>query len=85
MTAGGIIVVNFTYDVPALSTLNVNNTGAKSIYHKGALLTAGIIKGDDIATFIYDGTEYILMSVDRRNNGVELGISNNQYGYYDAS
>ena len=64
LTTGGIVAVKFTYAVPANATLNINSKGAKNIFHRGAKITAGIIKAGDIATFIYDGTQYHLISID---------------------
>lgn len=64
LTTGGIVAVKFTYAVPANATLNINSKGAKNIYHRGAKITAGVIKAGDIATFIYDGTQYQLISID---------------------
>ena len=64
LTTGGIVAVKFTYDVPAGATLNINSKGAKNIYHKGAAITAGVIKAGDTATFIYS-TRYHLISLDR--------------------
>ena len=60
----GIIAVKFTYAVPANSTLNINSKGAKNIFYRGAKITAGVINAGDIATFVYDGTQYQLISVD---------------------
>lgn len=60
----GIIAVKFTYAVPANSTLNINKKGAKNIFYRGAKITAGVINAGDIATFVYDGTQYQLISVD---------------------
>lgn len=60
----GIIAVKFTYAVPANSTLNINRKGAKNIFYRGAKITAGVINAGDIATFVYDGTQYQLISVD---------------------
>ena len=65
LTLGGIVAVKFTYAVPANATLNINSKGAKNMFYRGAKITAGVIKAGDIATFIYDGTQYQLMSVDR--------------------
>ena len=45
-------------------TLNVNNTGAKEIWYKGAKVTGYEISGGDIATLYYDGTRYNLLSTD---------------------
>ena len=62
LLVGGYISVLFTYDVPANATLNVNGKGAKDIFYKNAKITAGIISAGDLATFIYDGTQYRLVS-----------------------
>lgn len=70
LTLGGIVAVKFTYDVPANATLNINSKGAKNIFYRGAKITAGVIKAGDIATFIYDGTQYQLLSVDRWQNDI---------------
>lgn len=59
----GIIAVKFTYAVPANSTLNINKKGAKNIFYRGAKITAGVINAGDIATFVYDGVQYQLISV----------------------
>lgn len=61
---GGYVSVKFTYDVPASSTMNINSTGAKDIYYKGAAITADVIYAGDTATFVYDGTRYHLISID---------------------
>ena len=68
LTTGGIVAVKFTYAVPASATLNINSKGAKAIYHKGAAIKAGVIKAGDTATFIYNGTYYHLISIDRTDN-----------------
>lgn len=65
LTVNGIIAVYFANAVPAAATLNVNNKGAKPIFHKGAALTGNIILAGDTATFIYDGTYYHLIALDR--------------------
>ena len=67
LVKNGIVSVKFTYAVPANATLNVNNRGAKNIFYRGAKITAGIISAGDIATFVYDGTQYQLIAVDSRN------------------
>jgi hypothetical protein len=70
LTVGGIVAVKFTNAVPANATLNINSKGAKNMFFRGAKITAGVIKAGDIATFIYDGTQYQLLSVDRWQNDV---------------
>ena len=67
-TKNGIVSIKFDYDVVPNATLNINDTGAKSIYYKGSAINDGIIKAGDTATFIYDGTNYNLISLDRDFN-----------------
>lgn len=64
LTAGGHVSVKFDYAVPANATLNINNKGAKSIYYQGSAIAANIIKSGNIALFVYDGTNYNLISID---------------------
>lgn len=64
LTKYGVVVVKFDNNVPASATLNVTSKGAKAIYYKGAAITAGVINAGDTATFMYDGTNYKLLSVD---------------------
>lgn len=66
LTTGGIVAVKFTYDVPASATMNINSKGAKAIYYKGAAITAGVIKAGDVAVFIYNGSQYHLLAIDKR-------------------
>lgn len=72
LTTGGIVAVKFTYAVPAGATMNINSKGAKAIYHRGSAITAGVIKAGDTATFVYNGTYYHLLCVDRDEVG-EVG------------
>lgn len=65
LRTGGYVTVKFTYDVPANATMNINSKGAKAIYYRGAAITAGKIKAGDRATFVYNGTQYELVSNDR--------------------
>lgn len=65
LTTGGRVSVRFTNAVPANATLNINNKGAKAIYKNGAAVTAGMIIAGDICTFVYDGSFYQLVSIDR--------------------
>lgn len=62
---GGYVSVYFNYDVPANATLNVNGKGNKQIRHRNARITADKIKAGDLATFIYNGSYYMLCSNDR--------------------
>lgn len=65
LVAGSIVAIYFSNDVPADATLNISSKGAKSIYHRNAAITAGVIQAGDTATFIYDGTYYRVLAVDK--------------------
>ena len=59
LTTGARIVVKFTVtNTAADPTLNVNSTGAKPIYYRGAAITAGNLAANRIYEFVYDGTNY---------------------------
>ena len=75
LTKGGVVVVKFTYAVPANATLNVNSKGAKNIFWKGAKIVAGVIKAGDTASFIYDGTQYQCFAID---TGRYLNLENGE-------
>ena len=62
---GGTVAIKFSSDVPVNATLNVNSTGAKAIYYKGAAITAGVIQSGDTAFLMYNGAQYVLLGVDR--------------------
>lgn len=65
LVVGGIVTVKFTYAVPAGATMNVNSKGAKPIYYRGVAIDVGIIDAGDTATFVYNGSQYHLLTVDR--------------------
>lgn len=79
LTAGGVVSVKFTYAVPASATLNINSKGAKAIYFRGAAITANIIKAGDIATFMYNGSQYQLISIDRWQNDITSHTHDGRY------
>ncbi|MCM1361052.1 MAG: hypothetical protein NC235_03995 [Clostridiales bacterium] len=59
---GSEITVKFTTtNTAANPTLNVNNTGAKPIYYRGAAITAGYLAANRTYTFRYNGTQYELV------------------------
>lgn len=72
LKTGGVVAVKFTNAVPASATLNINNTGAKYIYHHGTYLEAGVINAGDVATFMYNGSTYTLLAVDRGGSWNDL-------------
>ena len=66
LMAGSTIVVKFTYTNTAQNpTLNVNGTGAKSIWYNTALITTSALSYAGTANrpmkFVYDGTQYVFM------------------------
>jgi len=67
---GAMPTVKFTYAVPAQATLNINSTGAKSIYILAAgmltKVTAGFIKAGDYVTFLYNGSYYVVQTIFRQ-------------------
>lgn len=65
LTKNGIVSITFNNAVSSSATLNVNNSGAKSIYHKGAAIASNVIISGDTATFVYDGTKFNLIAIDR--------------------
>jgi hypothetical protein len=88
LSTGGVVAVKFTYDVPASATMNINSKGAKNIFHRGVAITANVIKGGDIATFMYDGTQYHLLSVDRWHNDIatlRTDLTNHTHSYAGSS
>lgn len=78
LTIGGVVTVLFTNGNTASNpTLNINSTGAKNIFWKGAALTdTALIKANDIVTFVYDGTQYQIISIERGTAITYSGTSN---------
>ena len=75
LTKGGVVAVKFSNGVPASATLNINSKGAKPIYYGGSALGANIIREGDTATFIYDGSYYHLLAIDRLCTAPVTGVS----------
>ena len=69
LISGGYVTVRFDYAVPANATMNINSKGAKGIYYHGTAIKAGMIMAGDRATFVYDGTNYQLVGIDRISFG----------------
>lgn len=59
---GAQITVKFTVtNTAANPTLNVNGTGAKSIYYRGGAISEGYLAANRTYTFMYNGTQYELV------------------------
>lgn len=67
LVKNGYVSVCFVNGVTNITTLNINNKGAKNVYVGNNKNTISLrnIKAGDIATFVYDGTAYRLVSLDR--------------------
>lgn len=62
LETGARVAVKFTVTNTAASpTLNVNSTGAKAIYYKGAAITKGYLAANKTYEFIYNGTQWDLL------------------------
>lgn len=73
LKVGSIIIVKFTITNTASNvTLNVNNTGAKSIWYNNAVYTANsnVVCGyaNRYTTYMYDGTNWVWISHGVDNN-----------------
>ena len=71
LNTGGVVSVKFSNDVPAGATLNINSKGAKAMYYMGAAIVDNVIKAEDVATFVYNGTYYHLIAIDRWQKDIE--------------
>jgi hypothetical protein len=60
---GAIVAVHFTQDVPAKAKLNIQNTGAKDIYHGANPIASGVITSGKVGTFMFFTNRYYLLSV----------------------
>lgn len=89
----GVVAIKFANNVNAGATLNINSEGAKPIYYRGQSVVEGIIKAGDIATFIYDGTRYNILTTDNSwraevdiygSANTVVSITNSTYGIADT-
>lgn len=63
LETGARVLVKFTVTNTAASpTLNVESTGAKAIYYNGAAITAGYLKANKTYEFVYNGTQWDMIS-----------------------
>lgn len=67
LSVGTLITIKFTNTNTASNpTLNVNGTGAKSIYYSTAIITTGSLSyagsANRVITYLYDGTKWVFVS-----------------------
>ena len=75
LVKNGYVSIKFTYGLCANATLNINSKGAKSIFIDGAAVTATTAKrvlAGDIATFVYDGTQYQFVCIDHAERKFDI-------------
>ena len=79
LKTGAMVIVSFSNTNTASNpTMNVNSTGAKSIYYRGAAITAGYLAANHIYLFRYNGTQYDLVGdVDTSSIGTVVGVKMN--------
>jgi hypothetical protein len=65
LVKGGLVSVRFTNGSSNLYTLNVNNTGAKTIKYRNITNMSADIGPDDTVIFQYDGTYFEVVSIER--------------------
>lgn len=79
LVENGIVSVMFTNAVTVASaTLNINGTGAKPIYYKGAALAADVIQAGDIVTMQYS-TQYHIISIERNIPDITRAVTDVSY------
>ena len=81
---GAEVDVKFTVtNTAANPTLNVNSTGAKAIYYRGAAISAGYLAANRTYKFVYNGTQYELvgdLNTDTNNATAQnISTANNTY------
>lgn len=70
LVKNGFVAVKFDNAVTSSSsTMNINSKGAKAIYYNGAALGTNVILAGDVCLFVYDGSYYHLLTIDRAYNG----------------
>ncbi len=62
LSTGAEIIVKFTYTNTASNpTLNINNTGARSIYYNGTNIPTSALAANRVYKFVYDGSYWQLV------------------------
>ena len=91
LVTGAHVYVKFTVTNSAANpTLNVNSTGAKAIYYRGAAISAGYLAANRTYEFIYNGTQYELVGdIDTNSDitysaGAGLSLSGTTFSLEDS-
>lgn len=79
LVTGAEITVRFTVtNTAANPTLNVNGTGAKPIYYRGAAISAGYLAANRTYIFRYNGTQWDLVGDINTNTTYGLATASNR-------
>lgn len=65
LVKGGLVSVRFTNGASSFYTLNVNNTGAKTIKYRNITNATANVGPNDTVIFQYDGTYFEVVSIER--------------------
>lgn len=86
LVTGAVAFVRFTVtNTAANPTLNINSTGAKSIYYRNAAISAGYLAANRVYCFVYDGSQYELVGDINTDSdttytaGTGLSLSSNKF------
>jgi hypothetical protein len=60
-TAGLVLTVKLAASPTGAMTINVNGLGAKNILYRNAAIYTGLLAGGDVASLLYDGTQFNLI------------------------
>ena len=63
LVEGARVAVKFEGSLTYITSLNVNDTGAKNVYYKGNSLTSGMINRYNTYEFVYDGSYWRIIGV----------------------
>ena len=74
LVAGAYIHLLVGIDVIANATLNVNNTGAKTIYYDNAPIAAGAFTLNRVYTLMYDGAHWVVIG-DLEEKNIVIGTT----------
>lgn len=76
LVTGARVTVKFdNTNTESNPTLNVSNTGAKSIMYKGTNISADVLTAGIVLDFVYDGTNYCVVG---NLDGGSQGTSNSE-------
>lgn len=77
LTTGSRIMVKYTINNTASNPkLDVNSTGAKSIYYHNAPIGKEALKANEVHEYVYDGTNWIYVGTLAINVGITVDSSN---------